>query len=69
MSYTVVKNSAGTEFVVSNTVKNSIGALIPVTTDVNDSDGNPFTIFDTGVYANPLTGKTFYVTHNRLFVI
>ena len=68
-SYTIVKNAAGEQFIVTNRVRDSAGPYVNVATAVNDSDGNAFEIFAASVEALALTGKTFAPAQSRVFVI
>ena len=49
MTFAIVKNSSGDEYIVPNTANNAAGTEYTLSNDVNDSDGNPFTIFTTEV--------------------
>jgi len=68
MSYTIVKNSNGDPFIVSNIVKNSAGASFVVSDDVKDSDGNLFTVFGATVDVTPVPSVTFVAIPNRKFI-
>ena len=69
MTFTVVKNSNGEEFLISNTMKNSAGTEFDVANDVKDSDGNPFTIFTDEVDVGPVKVIKFKLSEDRIHML
>lgn len=68
-TYTIAKNAAGEQFIVTNAVKGSAGPIVNVNAEAQDSDGNAFEVFASSVEALALTGKTFAPAQSRIFVI
>ena len=67
MTYAIVKNSDGDEFIVSNTVKNSDGTAFVVNNAVKNSDGTLFIVFTASVITSTPTGKIFISTGQRVY--
>lgn len=66
MTFAVVKNSNGDEFIVANEAKNAAGTEFTLANDVNDSDGNPFTIFTDEVDVSPAIIIKFELHEDRV---
>ncbi len=69
-TFTIVRNAAGEQFIVSNKVKNSAGVSFDVANTVKRADGNSFLIFaDPPLNKNVPTGKVFTATSDRVFIV
>ena len=67
MTFAIVKKADGTKVIVPNTAKNAAGSSFTLANAVNDSDGNPFTIF-TAEAAVVVPKEIFIVESNRVFM-
>ncbi len=69
-TYAVVRNAAGTGFIVKNRARGSSGAWVnALSNNVKRADATAFAIFTSTVPAESLSDVTFVTVPNRIFYV
>ena len=68
VTYAVVDTYLGISHIVSDSVANSSGLAITVSSEVDDSDGNAFLVFAAGITTTTPSANAFVATDDRTFI-